>query len=226
MRAPNICAFIFASSLLLGTASAQAQQDSTERKNGSRTAHQLRFGIDASSLAINAFMDSRTSYEFQVDYHWRKDIYAVLEGGWGSSKLDYPDLKYTTDNSFARIGVDKGLLPRLTPGDWDMAFIGVRYGIGFINRSEATYTTNDPVWGTTSSTVPGKTFTAHWGEITGGIRVELLKGFFAGWNVRGKFLLNESAFRELPPSFIAGYGKGDKTTIFDFNLYFSYALRW
>lgn len=225
MRARNICAFIFASSLLIG-ASAHAQQDTTARAPKQRAPRQLRFGVDASNLAINAFLDSRTSYEFQVDYHLRKDIYAVLEGGWGNAKLDYPDLKYNSTNSFARVGVDKGLLPRLTPGDWDMAFIGVRYGIGLINRGEATYSTTDPVWGTTFGTVPGKTFTAHWGEITGGIRVELLKGFFAGWNIRGKFLLNESAFRELPPSFIAGYGKGDKTTIFDFNLYFSYALRW
>lgn len=221
MRASNICAFIFATSLLLSVP-AWAQKDTSVR----RPVRQLRLGVDVSRLVANALLETRTGYELQADYHLRKDLYAVLEGGWGSANYDFPDLSYKSTNIFARIGVDKGMLPRLTPGDWDMAFIGLRYGVGVIDRGEATFTTTDPIWGSTSGTVPSKAFTAHWGEVTGGVRVELYKGIFAGWNVRAKFMMNANAFKELPPSYIAGYGRGDRSTMFDFNFYLSYALRW
>jgi len=187
---------------------------------------QLRFGVDVSRPLLNAIFNTRHSYEFTVDYNLPKDIYLVAEGGFGGSDIDYDDLKYTSSNTFFKIGVDKSMLQRLFPNDWDFLFVGVRYGIGLIRRSDATFTTTDPVWGTTSGTIPAKSFTGHWAELTAGLRVELLKGFFAGYTVRGKFLLNQSPFRELPPAFVAGYGKGEKSTAFDFNFYLQYALRW
>jgi hypothetical protein len=48
----------------------------------------------------------------------------------------------------------------------------------------------------------------------------------AGWNVSARFMLNEKAFRDLSPVFIAGYGKGDKSVAFGFNFYVCYAIRW
>ena len=56
--------------------------------------------------------------------------------------------------------------------------------------------------------------------------VESLRNLMAGWNIRGRFLLNERAFRELSPVFIAGYGKGDRSTVFDFNFFICYTFRW
>jgi hypothetical protein len=107
-----------------------------------------------------------------------------------------------------------------------MAFIGLRYGVGFVDRGTATYTTHDTLWGYTTGTIPEKSTIIQWFEITGGVKVELFKNIFAGWNIRGKFLITQSAFTQLPPSFIAGYGKGDKNSIFDFNFFLSYAIRW
>jgi len=102
----------------------------------------------------------------------------------------------------------------------------VRYALAFIERSEARYTIFDNFWGNTSGTIPGKNMTAHWLELTGGVRVELAKGLFTGWTIRGKFLLNGNQFKDLPPPYVAGYGRGDKNSIFDFNFYISYAIRW
>ena len=49
-----------------------------------------------------------------------------------------------------------------------------------------------------------------------GVRVEIIKQVFVGWSIRGKFLLNAKKFTELPPYYIAGYGRGEKKSIFDF----------
>lgn len=231
MPIPNMFRY-FSNILLLWTlccvpAFAQEADDSTIAPQPSMPkVHQLRVGIDITQPIINAALDNREAYEFQLDYYFKKELYIVAEGGWGNAAVDYPDLAYTSSNAFARVGIDKSLLPRLLPGDWDMVFIGLRYGIAPISRSAATYTTNDAFWGVTTGTIPGKNFTAHWAEITGGLRLELFKGLFVGYNIRGRFLLNQKPFQELPPSFVAGYGKGDKNSIFDYNFYVTYAIRW
>lgn len=107
-----------------------------------------------------------------------------------------------------------------------MAFIGLRYGFAPVRRGEATFATTASVWNTTAGTVPAESLSYHWAELTGGIRVELLPGFFTGWNVRAKFLMNGSEKNELRPSYVAGYGKGDNNTAFDFNVWALYAIRW
>jgi len=187
---------------------------------------QLRLNIDISRPFINLTQRTKKSYEAAVDFYLRKEVYAVAEAGFGNSIYEYPDLNYRSSSSFFRLGIDKSLIKRLAGNDWDAAFIGFRYCMGFVNRQEATYTIIDSLWGSTSGIIPAHAFIAHWAEVTGGVRVELLPGFMAGWNVRARFLLSDKAFRELSPVFIAGYGKGDQTTQFDFNFYLCYAMRW
>lgn len=187
---------------------------------------QLRFGFDVFKPILYGFDKQRKAFDFELDYYYKKESYWVLEGGWGSGQQDSLYLSYKSSNVFFRGGYNKGILTRLFPNDWDMAFIGLRYGLAFIDRSPATFTIIDPIWGNTSGTIPGKNIFAHWFEITGGVRVELFKGLFTGWTVRGKFIFNGKQLKELPPSYIAGYGRGDKPSIFDFNFYVDYAIRW
>jgi hypothetical protein len=215
---------------LAGAVVARAQADTTQSEGEVKKVyalpHQLRFGVDITRPIANLFLKTRQSYEFQVDYAIKNETYLVAEAGWGSANIDYSDLRYKSNNMFLRVGVDKTMLTRIASSDWDMLFVGMRYGFAPIKRSDATYTTTDSLWGNTSGMIQGKSLTAHWLEVTAGIRVEMIQGLFLGWNIHGRFLLNQKPFRELPPSFIAGYGKGDKNTIFDYNFYVSYALRW
>ncbi|RYD56008.1 MAG: hypothetical protein EOP56_13815 [Sphingobacteriales bacterium] len=193
--------------------------------------HQLRFGFDISKplmkLLTKDSLSFRETFELEVDFYHKKEIYLVAEGGWGSGRVDYPDLSYRTKNIFVKGGINKSLLVRRGVTDWDQAFIGARYGVAFINRSDANYETDsNAYWGKIVGTIPGRNLTAHWFEVTAGTRLEVWRGIFVGWNARGKFRLNKKAFQDLPPYFIAGYGKGDKNFIFDFNFYLSYAIRW
>lgn len=219
--------------MLLATAvNASAQEDVEEEEESVAivdSAHQLRLGFDISRILFNQLQkdkEERISYELELDFYWRKDLYIVAEGGWGNASLNYPDLAYESSNVFFRTGINKSLLPRLKQDDWDVAFIGLRYGVGLINRSDANYMITDSTWGTVSGNVPGANLIAHWIELTGGVRVEVAKHLFLGWNMRGKFMLNAKQFTELPPYNIAGYGKGEKNTVFDFNVFLSYAIRW
>jgi len=188
--------------------------------------HQLCLGIDIFHPVINHFIGDQAGYEFAADYYLRNEYYLAAEGGWGSANVNYPDLQYNTTNNFLRFGFNKSILTRNKLNDWDMMLIGLRLGFANITRSAAYYTVTDSLWGNSDSTHAGKSFVAYWIEITGGMRVELLKNFFAGWNIRGKFMLNGMSFKDLSPLYIAGYGRGDKNSNFDFNVYLSYAIRW
>lgn len=187
---------------------------------------QFRVGVDLSKIARNFFFKNQYSFEISLDYYYKNELYFVLEGGYGGSDITYTDLWYKSQNSFLRIGIDKTMTPRLFTRDMDMLFIGLRYGISSISRTEAGYVILDDFWGNSMGTIPAKSFMGHWAEITGGMRVELGKGLFAGYNIRAKFLINQKPFRELPPAYVAGYGNGEKTTAFDFNFYLQYAFRW
>ena len=230
------CIYIITFSVLLAFCSSPvyAQPDATKAdslsvekvKKHDSAGHQLCLGIDLVSPVRNSFYSDRYGYEIEGDYYLRNEFYLAVEGGWGGSKVNYPDLKYTTTNTFFRVGFNKTILPRDNKQDWDMMFFGLRAAFTPIDRSAASYTILDSLWGNSPGTQKAIKFNAIWAELTAGMRVELVQGLFAGWNVRGKFLMNQKSFRNDAPLYIAGYGKGDKNAVFDFNLYLSYGIRW
>jgi hypothetical protein len=203
--------------------STSVSDTAVKREIGSR---QLVFGADIILPARAFFETQRKGYEFQADYYLHGEIYLAAEGGWGSSNVNYTDLKYTTTNQFVRIGFNKVLLPRENAADWGGLLLGMRLGVATIHRSPVTYTIVDSLWGSSDGALRGKQFNGYWMEINGGVRVELVKGLLAGWLVRGKFLLNHKDFKDLAPIYVAGYGRGDKNAVFDINFYLSYAIRW
>ena len=223
---------IFLLLLVWGTSRAQVAADTTAAPDTVAAPHkeigsrQLVFSADIVNPIRNMLTTSQTGYEFGMDYYTHGELYLVAEGGWGDSKVAYNDLNYTTKNQFLRFGFNKILLPRENATDWGGLFMGLRLGGANITRTAASYSVIDSVWGNSSGALSGKSFNAFWMEITAGVRVELVKGLLAGWNLRGKFLLNGKSFNDLSPLYIAGYGRGDKNAVFDFNFYLSYAIRW
>ena len=202
--------------------------DSTEHKVKKKdiAGHQLCIGFDVLRPVLNDVTHGGIGYGFEADYYMRNEFYLAAEGGWGSSNVNYDNLKYSTTNNFLSFGFNKSILARNKPMDWDMMFIGMRLGAANVARSPASYIVIDSVWGNSAGSSQGQAFLAVWAELTGGMRVELIKGLMAGWNFRGRFLLNARSFEELAPLYIAGYGRGDKGVAFDFNVYVSYGIRW
>jgi hypothetical protein len=188
--------------------------------------HQFRVGFDLSRIAANIMFPSKQGYEVQMDYLLRNNIYLAAETGFGKGKVDYENLKYSNNGYYFKFGVDKSFLDIISNKDFDIGFIGLRYGIGPGKRTEATYSIPSLFGTPATGSVPAQNYLVHWGEITGGVKVEMFKNFFLGWNVRMRFLINSGVFKELAPAYIPGFGKGDKSTAFDINFYASYAIRW
>jgi hypothetical protein len=237
MQKQSICRYLYIltfSSLVFSSQFVFAQADTTANDTTAKkvkkkeiAGHQLSLGTDFYHPIIHNFLTDRYAYEIAADYYFKNEYYLVAEGGWGGSNVNYPDLVYKTTNNFLRFGFNKSILTRDRPNDWDMMFIGLRVAYADIVRSHSTYEVIDSLWGTSkgSDTISHR-FQAIWAEVTGGVRVELVKGLTIGWNIRGKFLMNGRYFKNYAPLFIAGFGKGDKDAVFDFNMYVSYAIRW
>ncbi len=237
MSIQRICTYIFILIIsipaLFSSSSASAQDfdddDTTsvaKPKKQDLAGHQLSIGVDIYRPVMNYFIPNKYAYEAEVNYYLRKEFYAAAHAGWGGTKVDYPDLKYNCTNTFMRLGFYKSVLARSGPTDWDMFFFGLGSGAAFVSRGAASFSVTDSTWGSITGSEPGRTFGAVWAEITGGVRVELIKGLMVGWNVREKFMLNNKSFRDLAPLYIAGFGRGDKNSSFDLNAYVCYAIRW
>lgn len=216
---------IYTVSLFLLSATVGFGQDKKPRDTSSYP-HQLRIGIDLSRPLMHALSPERFSYEVQADWAFRREVFGVVEGGFGGYTADYTDLKYKSTNAFIRLGVDRNILRRLKPSDWDGGIFGLRYGFAAAQRSAADYAVGSPVWGYANGSEAAQNYYFHWVELTGGMRLELFRNVFAGWNIRGKFMITNLETGDLKPSYIAGFGSADKSTAFDFNIWLLYAMRW
>ena len=179
----------------------------------------FRVGIDLSKVVASPLAKDYNSYEFTFDVHYKKAIYYVADVGFGNSSVENTNMTFTSNNTFVRLGLDKTFFGQEFKGDMDNAFIGLRYGLGFVNRGAATYFIQDTVWGNTAGTIPKSNFIAHWVELGGGFRIELLKNIFLGWNIRVKTFVNPKKFEQLPPAYLAGYGRSEKNTAFGYNFF-------
>jgi hypothetical protein len=183
-----------------------------------------RIGLDFTKPFARLWNTDRFAIEMQADVNFKRNLNLVTEAGWGSSKVNNDRMEYTATNSFLRLGVDHPFFNAEFPGDKDNAFVGFRYALGLVQRSDASYVIQDPIWGTQGGVFPGKTFLAHWVEINGGFRMEVKPNIFAGWNIRLKAIVNTKKFQTLPPAHMAGYGRGDKNTAADFSFYLLYGF--
>lgn len=206
---------------------ASAVDSSSKKKVKEPYERQFRLMFDVYQPISNLIAPGQYTYEISVDYAISKDAFVVFEAGNGGGKVDYDNLKYNSNNTFFKLGIEKSFFAPMYTGDWDMLVIGARYGIGFGQRGDATFTIPNPFGGTSVGESPAKNYMAHWGEVLAGLRFELLPRFYMGWNVRMRFNFTPGIFDgQVAPKHMAGFGQADKATSFGFNYYIGYAIRW
>ncbi len=204
-----------------------ATDSSSKKKVKEPFERQLRVMVDVFQPISNIISPGKYTYELALDYNISKDAFLVFEAGNGGGKVDYDNLKYKSNNTFFKFGIEKSFFDPMYTGDWDMIVMGARYGIGFGQRGDATFTIPNPFGGIAAGETPAKNFVAHWGEVLMGLRFEILPRVYMGWNVRMRFNFTPGIFDgQVAPKHLAGYGQADKANAFGFNYYIGYAIRW
>jgi hypothetical protein len=216
---------LIASSILIFYAlHTDAQTDSTKLKVKSHDFSYFRIGVDASKFIASNVSKNYEAVEFAMDANYKSNLILSSEFGFGNSFVKNEYLNYKSNNVFMRLGIDKTLFNKEFAGDMDNAFIGIRYGFGFVNRGEADYTVYNTIYGNSVGQIKDAQFLTHWLELTGGFKMELKKNIFIGWNIRMKTFINPKKFEQLPPNYLAGYGRADKNTAFGYNFYLMYGF--
>lgn len=85
-------------------------------------------------------------------------------------------------------------------------YIGIRYGFSFFTYDIDNILVESPYWGESEKLqITGQKSWAHWGELLGGLRVQVYKNFYMGWTVRYRLMfshkriliLNRGIYRDL-----------------------------
>ncbi len=183
----------------------------------------LRIGYDLSRTALGYIDTDRKPFEVSADFEVAPRYYATVEYGQELVSKENDLYSYSSTGSFARIGVDiNSMQKKLTVDQYEMMYLGLRYGFASYQYQVPNLTITDNYWGgrsvTSSTRVPlGET---HWFEVVGGIRGEIFPNFFIGWAFRARLRLHSPDNTIMDPLYIPGYGKGSKRL----NMGFSYSI--
>ena len=96
----------------------------------------LRFGFDISRIAVPFLEEGRVEYDGSIDIRINKDLYPVIEVGWGDFETDEINFLYRSTGFSLRAGIDKNYLKKDDANEIGMFFAGVRYGVSFFNHKE------------------------------------------------------------------------------------------
>ncbi len=181
----------------------------------------IKAALEISGPVIYFTDKSNLSTEGNFCFDINEKTSLVLGAGYLNYKFSQYNYTYSNRGIFFRAGPDFNLRKPEVSSDKYWAGIGIRYGVSFFN-SETPFFKETNYWGTTSSSIPPVTSTAHFLEVTPGLRSEVFKNFSMGWSVSVRMLLHIGGGEDVRPIYFPGFGKGGNT----FSTGFSYYMVW
>lgn len=212
-------AIVLLSLAVLGKVSAQEASDQdTLRTFGPR------IGVDLAPFIYYFTTPRIVGAEVSLDFEIYKNIYPVVELGYSSTSESEPTFDYESRGNYGRFGLDYNLLPVKDRSWHNTMTIGFRYGISLFNHSSNNIVIYSDYWGDYIPEPYESSLTAHWFELTGGIKVEIVPNLALGWLLRYKFLLNQDMDPNMIPALIPGYGNGADASAFGFSYSIFYMI--
>lgn len=186
----------------------------------------LRVGADLSKLARSLYDDKFRGIELVADYRLTRKIWFAGEIGNTKITVDEDQLNFTTNGSYLKAGFDFNAYENWLDME-NMIYVGVRYGFSSFSQNLNSYNVydNSGYFGTTVvyPNTEYKGLTAHWGEVVGGVKAEILNNLYLGFSVR----LNLLFAQKLPDGFdnlyIPGY---NRTYAGSFGAGFNYSVSY
>lgn len=185
----------------------------------------IRIGVDLSRIVSAIYYPYRKEVTVVADARINSNLYAAVEVGFTSTP--YKDTNYTYKGSgiFMTAGVDYNFLKRQYHSEKNMFYGGIRYGFSHFSYEVPTYKMKSAYWGDQlTGSVPKTNVNAHWIELVVGMKAEVLKNFFMGWNIRERILINNVKTTDFTPLVIPGFGNGSKRSVFDVQYTVSYVI--
>ncbi len=205
--------------MVIGTSEAYSQE-----KKDTLFYPSFRIGAELSYPARLLFESHTKQFEASVDYNFKENIFAVLEGGILTADIQREDFDYYTDGWFFRTGINFNLLGRDVLEDNDIVYVGIRYAYANQKYGADNIIVYDDYWGNYLPPDEQTTLEAHWSELAAGVKTELFSNLFVGWSVRFKVMVSKTEKTLIKPYKISGFGQGIDNTVFGFNYSIYYRL--
>ncbi|MDA3929136.1 MAG: DUF6048 family protein [Prolixibacteraceae bacterium] len=185
----------------------------------------INVGADLSRFIVPIIDSTRYGWEVSGDIEILKDLFAVVEIGSQSTKLNLPDYSYSANGAYTRLGVDYNYMEHLDPDSPDKLFIGLRYGFTTFAHEAKNITISDDIWGEINNgVIDSKVLTSNWMEVTTGMRANLFNNFYLSWSVRFRINIWQQPDLQMQPYHIPGYGRAWNNSGVGFNYTLSYKI--
>ncbi|HYD92605.1 MAG TPA: DUF6048 family protein [Flavobacterium sp.] len=220
----------FSSILLLVSSAAFSQGQATDSipvapiKN---ERYGLRLGVDLYRLARPIYDDNFSGIEIVGDYRYNKKFYIAAEAGFiNDYTVTDEQVNFTTKGGYLKIGFDYNAYENWLDME-NMIYAGIRYGFGNFSQNLNSYTIYDTSDYFEEVTIyPDREYsglTAHWAEVVGGIKVEILDNLYLGFSLRLNILLSEKQPDNFANLYIPGF---NRTYEGNFGAGFNYTLSY
>jgi hypothetical protein len=183
-----------------------------------------RIGIDLAPFIYYFTKPKIVGAEVSVDFEIFRNLYPVIELGYSSTSESEPTFDYESLGNYGRFGVDYNVLPVKDRSWHNTMTVGFRYGISLFKHSSDNVLIYSDYWGDYMPEPYESSLTAHWLELIGGIKVEIVPNLALGWLLRYKFLLNQDMDPNMIPALIPGYGNGADGSAFGFSYSIFYMI--
>ncbi|MDR1542908.1 MAG: DUF6048 family protein [Prevotellaceae bacterium] len=220
----------------VGATLAVAQDDANEPekspKNNYKGVAYRAFSLhaDIATPAMEILTNKAFAVEFQADVNFFDKLFPIVEVGFGSmDKTLKNGASYKTASPYFRIGLNYNLLKNVTKDGTpkiirSYPFLGLRYGMSILPYQIDNVQVSSPYWNEEQIMNFGeKAVFAGWGEIVGGVRIDIKNGFTMGWSVRLRTLFHASK-NKTQLWYVPGYGLTSGST-FGFNYTLGYTFR-
>ena len=156
----------------------------------------------------NLFGQSYGNYEIAAELDLHNRFFPVWEIGIGHADNTPEGLNFTYRNKaslYNRVGMNYNFGYNKTA--MSFFYIGIRYGFSFFTYDIDNILVESPYWGESEKLqITGQKSWAHWGELLGGLRVQVYKNFYMGWTVRYRLMFSHKKNTYSQPWYIPGFG--------------------
>ena len=172
----------------------------------------LRVGADLFKLTKSFIVDDYKGFEIVGDYRFNKKIYIAAEFGNENKTTDEPQLNFTTQGTYLKIGVDFNAYENWLDME-NQIYVGGRYGTSTfsqrLNHYSIYYNTGGFLGSHTvvNANQEFSGLNAHWLEFVAGIKAEVFSNLFVGFSFRLNYLITQSKPNNFDNLYIPGFHK-------------------
>ena len=201
--------------------------DSLKKKN-----YALRFGFDPLKIALSQTDKNYSGFEVVGDLNFFENLFLSIEFGREDKTKQSEKINFTTTGSYIKLGADYNMYKNWK-GMNNHIYVGIRFANSLHKQKVNSFylRNSDFSWGNeliTSGTGIGlrENLNASWIEFVTGIKVQVLKNIYMGFNVRFNRLFNDKKPLNFDNLYIPGFNKKTDENIFGagFNYTISYSI--